>query len=504
MIEIIQPDTDISRFVRVSQTDEGFLEIYVAENQKTDLKVQNYVTRMQKVNSSQIKICFVSLDQIREKEQIDVATGRSQNQQKVMDYFRKANALNASDLHFTIGRDGGDYCYIEARVHGELQVIDCIDKASGLELASTICLSMCDVTEKQFYPNQHQDGRIAEEFVKSLGIFGARYAHMPAVGGLYAVMRLIKDDSGKPPTMEELGFLPEQVKVFKRLLRRPDGMIILSGPTGSGKSTTLRSASAMYLHLGKNSEQLPTKRLLTIEDPPEGRIEGAIQTPIIADKKVIEDLVRAWSLSMVYAMRCDPDAILNGEIRDSESAKTAVKAALTGHLLLATLHANDALNIIERLETEGVNSRLIADPKLLIGLISQRLVQKLCPECKKSWTNSKTEFEEDDIKLVDKYCKTESVYIRNIKGCSHCKNGVTGRIVVAEIIAPDATFFELYRTKSKLVARSYWHYRLGGITRNQHVLHYINNGLVDPLAAHVICPLDEDSYSLLKENEFNV
>ncbi|MDR5617850.1 VirB8/TrbF family protein [Arsenophonus sp.] len=160
------------------------------------------------------------------------APSHSVNQQRVLSYFRKAIALSAFDLHFTIGRDGGEFCYVEVRVHGELQCLDCIDKDEGMALASTIILSMCDVTEKQFYPNLHQDGRIAERFLKPLGIFGARYAHMPDVGGLYVAMRLIKDDGETVPDFETLGFLPEQIRTLKRLLRRPEGMMILSGPTG--------------------------------------------------------------------------------------------------------------------------------------------------------------------------------------------------------------------------------------------------------------------------------
>lgn len=504
MTKILQPDTEIDRFIRVTSTDGGGLQIWVADNQKINLKVQNYVNRMQNANTGKVSVSFVPLDEIGKKEQIIEASGRSQNQKKVMTYFRKASELNASDVHLTIGRDGSNYCYVEVRVHGELRCIDCIDKEEGMELASTIVLSMCDVTEKQFYPNQNQDGRIAEEFVKALGIFGARYAHMPAVGGLYVVMRLIPDDSETPPTMEELGFLPEQIKTFRSLLRRPDGMIILSGPTGSGKSTTLRCASSMYLSIWGYDEKLPRRRLLTIEDPPEGRIEGAIQTPITADKKDTESLKRAWVLANVYAMRCDPDAILTGEIRDRESAESATKAALTGHLLLATLHTSDTLNIIERLESEGVSSRLIADPKVLTGLISQRLVQRLCEHCKIPWNAGKQLLLPDDVELVENYCDIKSVYTRNIEGCKHCNKGITGRIVVSEVIAPDAKFYELYRTHSKIIARSYWHYKLGGITRNQHVIHYINNGIVDPLGAHAICPIDEDSYSLLKESELNV
>ncbi|BGI51085.1 MAG: ATPase, T2SS/T4P/T4SS family [Arsenophonus endosymbiont of Ceratovacuna japonica] len=419
------------------------------------------------------------------------------NQQRVLNYFHKAIMLSASDLHFTIGRDGSEFCYIETRVHGELQYLDCINKKEGMELASTIILSMCDITEKQFYPNLYQDGRISERFLKSLGIFGARYTHMPSVGGLYVVMRLIKDDSNSLQNFELLGFLPDQIKVIKRLLRRPEGMIILSGPTGSGKSTTLRTASETYLRLYGYIHKLPIMRLLTIEDPPEGRIYGAIQTSIIANKKNIEEIKRSWLLSMIYALRCDPDAILNGEIRDFESAMIAIKAAMTGHLLMTTLHANDGLNIIERLEIEGVSSRLLTDPQLLIGLISQRLVQRLCPYCKISYNQLADKLKEDDRDLIENNCNTDKVFMRYVEGCKHCYHGIIGRIVVAEVIAPDAQFFKLYQTKGKASAKTYWHNTLNGITRNQHVLHYIHSGEVDPIYAHFICPIDEDSYTLL-------
>ncbi|HGJ5869392.1 GspE/PulE family protein, partial [Arsenophonus nasoniae] len=360
------PDAEIARFVRVKSGEDGLIDVFVAENFGGNFDVQRYVGQLEKQYPGLIRLAIVSLD---EMNQVAITlpsdvTSHSVNQQRVLNYFRKAIALSASDLHFTIGRDGSEFCFVEARVHGELQRLDCINKEEGMALASTIILSMCDVTEKQFYPNLHQDGRIAERFLKPLGIFGARYAHMPSVCGLYVVMRLIKDDGDNVPDFETLGFLPEQVKVLKRILRRPEGVMILSGPTGSGKSTTLRTAASTYLSMWRCVNKLPTRRLLTIEDPPEGRIYGAIQTPIIADKKNTEEIKRAWLLSMAYALRCDPDAILNGEIRDLESAITALKAAMTGHLLMTTLHANDALSILERLEIEGVSARLIADPQL--------------------------------------------------------------------------------------------------------------------------------------------
>ncbi|PAV01902.1 type II secretion protein E, partial [Arsenophonus sp. ENCA] len=137
------------------------------------------------------------------------------------------------------------------------------------------------------------------------------------------------------------------------------------------------------------------------------------------------------------------------------------------------------------------------DPQLLIGLISQRLVQRLCPHCKIPYHRVAERLEEDDRDLIEQYCQPEKVFMRHFEGCEHCYRGIVGRIVVAEVIAPDAQFFELYRTKSKAAAKTYWHRKLGGITRNQHVLHYIHAGEVDPLAAHFICPIDEDSYTLL-------
>ncbi|MFT2519889.1 ATPase, T2SS/T4P/T4SS family, partial [Escherichia coli] len=150
-------------------------------------------------------------------------------------------------------------------------------------------------------------------------------------------------------------YMPQQIQTIRRMLQRPEGIIVLSGPTGSGKSTTLRTASEAYLStFGFNHNdnmRLPRKRLFTIESPPEGRIPGAIQT-------AVRDSVDGWVDAIKSAMRLDPDAILNGEIRDHASALAAIKASMTGHLLLTTLHANDALNIIERLEMENIQARL--------------------------------------------------------------------------------------------------------------------------------------------------
>ncbi len=502
---IERPEEEIARYVCAAVTEAECVEIWVSNNHRAQFSVQNYVTSLQRKHPGKTIVKFVSLDELSELRETNGLDTRQdsqhdnvQSQTRVLRYFKQAVELGASDLHFTIGRDNSDFTWIEVRVHGELKQIDCIDRKEGMRLAAAICQGMCDITEKQFYPNRQQDGRIKEEFVKPLGIFGARYSHTPAVGGLYAVMRIIPDEGSHVPTLDALGFLPEQIALIRRILRRPEGIVVLSGPTGSGKSTTLRAFSHHYLTMaGQGKNRMPCKRLLTVEDPPEGRIPGAIQTPIIADKKDARAVTLAWLRAISSALRLDPDAILNGEIRDLDSAMAAINAAMTGHLMMTTLHANDAVSILERLEIMGIPGRLIADAQLMAGLISQRLVQRLCPQCKVPWSKEVDRLEEFDRALIEKYCQPENVWLRNRQGCSQCWQGVVARTVIAEVIAPDAAFFATYLSQGKAAAKTWWKNNLGGVTRNQHLLHYVNAGEVDPLAAHALCPVDEDSYTLI-------
>lgn len=500
-VTLESPSKEIENFVCCIANDDNGFDILVSNDHKSNFSVQKYVNAIQQTHKNKTKVKFVSLEDVGKSKsdipQEDLET--TANQRKVIQYFNIAKKMNASDIHFSIGRDNSNFTFVEVRVHGELEEIACIEKAEGMALVSTICLSMCDVTEKQFYPNRHQDGRIKEEFLKPVGLFGARYSHVPAVGGLYAVMRLIPDDGDSIPSTAELGFLEEQRKLIDKILKRPEGIVILSGPTGSGKSTTLRSFSAQYLKITKKK-----KRLLTIEDPPEGRIPGAIQTSIIADKKDATAVSAAWLRAISSSLRLDPDSILNGEMRDFDSALAAINATMTGHLILTTLHANDAISIMERLVIMGLTPKLIADAQLLIGLISQRLVQRLCDNCKIRFEDIKDKLESEDVELVEKYCDAEKVRLRNHQGCKDCYKGITGRTVISEVITPDAKFMHIYLNEGKPAAKTYWHSNLGGITRNQHLLHYVNNGMVDPLEAHNIAPIDEDSYTLLNWDGDNV
>ncbi|MBC8950065.1 GspE/PulE family protein [Xenorhabdus sp. TS4] len=470
--------------------------IYVSVNHRGNHQLQSILAE-QRNKYPNLLIELVQLDKLKEIQQKQpVENEKTSNPQaKVIEYFRKAKELGASDIHFLIGMN--KITLVQFRIHGDLETIDKLDEDEGRTLASTIVMSMCDVAEKSFNANRPQDARIRKEFLQTAKLFGARYAHTPAEFGLYVVMRLLPDEGKAPPTLDELGFLPEQQPLIRRMLSTPEGVVILSGPTGSGKSTSLRTFSEIYLSFTNHR-----KRLLTLEDPPEGLIRGAVQTPIIADKNNPETVSRAWVRSISASLRLDPDAMIVGEIRDSHSVQSGLAAAKSGHLVLTTLHANCSVGILDRLtDTLDIPMGQIADPQVMIGLISQRLVQLLCPHCKKSWQRVKETLESEKKVLLEKFCNTEKLFFQNSSGCEHCHKGVTGRKVIAEIIRPDAKFMSIYRNKGKLAARSYWVHKLGGITRGQHLQKYLHAGLVDPIKADYISPLDEDSLTLLPREE---
>ncbi|EOW6026854.1 ATPase, T2SS/T4P/T4SS family, partial [Escherichia coli] len=295
------PGKDISDvvYVSISEKDDKPVHVYIADNSKGQRAVQAYIGTLNVKYPGKVNITWTTLDVIASRYQDSERSSDSNssqhlnsNQEKVISYLAKANNLGSSDLHITPGRDGSEFTYVEARVHGELEILDVIPRKEGLELLGAAYSGMSDVIKgTQFDPAIPQDARIAENFLKPVNLFGARYSHYPCVGGVYAVFRLIKDDSKDIPTFEELGYMPQQIQTIRRMLQRPEGIIVLSGPTGSGKSTTLRTASEAYLStFGFNHNdnmRLPRKRLFTIESPPEGRIPGAIQT-------AVRDSVDGW------------------------------------------------------------------------------------------------------------------------------------------------------------------------------------------------------------------
>lgn len=489
------PEIPRSTYIHLDRSSVDDPVMYISDAHNNNLSVLSDIASAYK-RHPRLRVERIQLDTLKALQQSDnsdaVAEGElSLQQEKVVGFFRLAKQKGASDIHLLIGMN--DVTIVQFRVHGDLEMVTQMERAEGMTLASTIVMSMCDVTEKSFNPNRAQDGRVRQAFLRGLNLFGARYAHTPAEFGLYVVMRILPNDGKAPPTLDQLGFLPEQQSLIRRMLSRPEGVIILSGPTGSGKSTSLRTFSEMYLSFTEHR-----KRLMTVEDPPEGLIYGAVQTPIIADKNDPDAVSRAWVRAISAALRLDPDAMIVGEIRDAHSVRSALTVAKSGHMVKTTLHANDAVGILDRLtDTLGIPMAQVADPQVMIGLIAQRLVQLLCPHCKQSWQQVNGRLVAEKKTLLQRFCQVEKLAFRHPEGCRQCYKGVTGRRVIAEVIRPDARFMALFRQQGKLAARSYWVNELAGITRGQHLLRYLHAGLTDPVDADYISPLDEDSLTLL-------
>jgi type IV pilus assembly protein PilB len=253
-----------------------------------------------------------------------------------------------------------------------------------------------------------QDGRI--NMIIGGKEFDFRVSSLPTVFGEKFVIRVL-DKTSFRFTREDLGFNEKENVLIDKMLGRPHGIILLTGPTGCGKSTTLYS----FLKEVNTS----AVNIVTVEDPVEYMMTGINQTQVNTKANM------TFSAALRSILRQDPDIIMIGEMRDEETAEIAVRAAITGHLVFSTLHTNDAPGAITRLEDMGVADYLVADA--LVGVIAQRLVKRLCPECKlKDKTNAK-EMEMLGI--------PEPMTIYRPRGCQFCNNtGYKGRIAVHEIM----------------------------------------------------------------------
>ena len=242
--------------------------------------------------------------------------------------------------------------------------------------------------------------------------YDIRVSILPTVYGEKCVMRLAQKKA-LTRNKKELGFSPKELELFDGILKNPNGILLVTGPTGSGKSTTLYTALSEL-----NREDV---NIITVEDPVEANLDGVNQVQV----NVKAELTFASALRSI--LRQDPDIIMIGEIRDGETAQIAVQASITGHLVVSTLHTNSAAGTLTRLMDMGVESYLLADS--MIGVIAQRLVRKLCPDCKRVHTPTA-----EELKFLQME-EDEGITLYEPCGCQHCNNtGYIGRVGVYEIM----------------------------------------------------------------------
>lgn len=313
----------------------------------------------------------------------------------------------ASDIHI---EPYEEYIRVRFRIDGKLQQMFEYETSILNAIVARIKITAgMDIAEKR----KPQDGRINIKVDKMA--YDIRVSSLPTVYGEKVVMR-VNSKEGFRKGKSELGLFPDDLRKFESILTHPHGIILVTGPTGSGKSTTL------YTSLNEiNKEDL---NIVTVEDPVESQIAGINQVQV----NVKAGLTFASALRSI--LRQDPDVIMIGEIRDAETAEIAVKASITGHLVVSTLHTNDAASSITRLADMGVEPFLIGAS--VVGVIAQRLVRKLCPRCKERVIASP-----EDKQILGKNLADE-VHIYKAKGCHQCnETGYSGRLGVYEIMPVD-------------------------------------------------------------------
>ena len=329
---------------------------------------------------------------------------------QIADYvIISAAKSNASDIHFDPREDG---MMIRLRVDGDLQNFTYIPKAYERNLTTRLkLLANMNITESRL----PQDGAIK-------GNFGGTYLDMrvsclPLNEGEKIVIRIL-DYSRSLQGLDYLGFNESNLARLKRMIQVPNGIILITGATGSGKSTTVYSILQAL-----NREET---NIITVEDPIEMNIEGMNQV------QVNSEIGMTFAAALRSILRQDPNVILIGEIRDSETAQIAVRAAITGHLVLSTIHTNNTLSTVERLLDMNVERYLLSTA--LTGIISQRLAKKICTKCRIERETSKFE-----KKVFKKYLKkdVDKIWDANHDGCDACRKGYKGRVAIQEVLELD-------------------------------------------------------------------
>lgn len=312
----------------------------------------------------------------------------------------------ASDIHFEPSDNGMRVRY---RIDGVLQNRHAPAQDYQVQLLTRIkVMSKLDIAEHRL----PQDGRIKLRMGRREIDF--RVSTVPIAGGERIVMRIL-DKSNVLLGLDKIGMLPPVFEQFKRLVDLPEGIVLVTGPTGSGKTTTLYSAICEMANDEIN--------IMTIEDPVEYNLKG------IAQIGVHHKIKLDFATGLRHILRQDPDVIMVGEIRDKETAEIAIQAALTGHLVLSTLHTNDAPSAITRLVDMGIEPYLLSS--CIVGVLAQRLVRRICPECKETYEPSQRELNSLGIKSET---LPNGILYRG-KGCGHCYHtGFKGRQGVYELM----------------------------------------------------------------------
>ncbi|MDY7573516.1 GspE/PulE family protein [Actimicrobium sp. CCI2.3] len=454
--------------------------LLIASGQALNAHVQSYRARLERLNHA-FTIVFCAIEVIGPLYRRGGDNTGRHHEHTVMqvtakDLLARGCRERASDIHIRVNKLSTDFYF---RIYNDLIKVGSQTRDYGERLLATIYGAMTAVSDNSYKPTERQDASIGDRDKLPDMLYGVRIATAPTSEGNLMVLRLLYNDAGDHIDLRPLGFSEAHASQIQTLKDQPIGINIISGPTGSGKSTTLQRVLS-----GELIESQGKIHVITVEDPVEYPIPGAVQTAVTNATTEVERS-RLFSAAISNAMRLDPDTIMIGEIRDGASAQSALRAAMTGHQVWSTVHANSAIAIIDRLVDLGLPLAMTADHTIITGLISQRLVKLLCPHCRRRLATCEGELSIAQTERLHKAVgnKLAKVYLTG-DGCKACGGkGTIGRTVVAEVIMPDAELCTYLRKGDKMGATEYWRTMLGGQTLVEHAIGKIADGLIDPRMA---------------------
>lgn len=429
--------------------------------------------------------------------------------------FADSAALGASDIHVFVREH---HTEIQLRLKGDLRVVNALSmrREEGERFIRAIYSGLATVKDATYNPMEFQDAQIAGEALPGTGISSVRIIRGPCYpikgGGSFLIARLqyrehvgIDEAEGaaaaaaaarrlnlqtpKSPTgdfkLGAMGYTPLQVILVSQLLRRPMGVIIVTGPTGSGKTTTLFECTRHQARL------YPTKRLVTIENPTEYPMEWAIQ--LTTESERFPEMLR-------MTLRMDPDSVLLSEIRGAEEAIATIQAAATGHQVLTTLHVTDPFETFPRLwmlDSERLAPGIICNHSTVVGLIAQRIVPLLCQECSVPLEAAEDRIPQDMLKAMRSWGSLEKVRIRGA-GCECCREeGIIGQQAVAEVVVSSEELMQDFINHGVAAARRNHRQRAGSDKPMiAHAMDLVLAGKLDPMDAERnvdAIPMQEDA-----------
>jgi len=392
----------------------------------------------------------------------------SSQQQRLRTLIKEAIEHNVSDIHIEVRPD---VARIRFRKYGEMYLHAEWFPRLGRETASVAFNKETDHATAHFNPLVPQNASMPLE-VDATHV-RLRLASVPAHGGFDLVMRILSvGDEERKITLDDLGYLKDQIYIIKRAIQMPHGAVLIAGPTGSGKTTTLASCLQMVKD---------TRKVYSIEDPVEKVVVSATQVPVNADQ-----IDRTFASFGRAALRMDPDYIILGEMRDEDTVRVMIRAALTGHLVMSTVHTNSATGIVTRLVDMNISPVMLSDAGLLVCLMFQRLVAKLCDHCKQPLSKSKAHAPHLARWTAVFGDKIKNIFARGETNCPKCDGvGLSGRTVVAEVIWIDEPGRE-FIGKSDMLGWEKYLKEQGWVNYKEHTMQRVYEGIVDPFDAEAV------------------